>query len=292
MRKLVIGCGYLGRRVAEKWIEQEHQVWALTRSPGHADDLRRAGIHPVIGDVTVPETLAALPDAETVVYAVGYDRDSGKSRREIYVDGLANVLNEIAPRVGRFLYISSTSVYGQSGGEWVDESSPCEPARSNGQVCLEAEHLVRGAFPAAQDPGQRGATVLRLSGLYGPGRLLRRIASLRAAEVLPGHPESYLNLIHVDDAVQSVLACEDRGRPGAIYLVSDDRPIRRREYYGTLASLVGAPPPRFAENDQPEGTARSLNKRCANGRIREELGVSLRFPTIESGLPHALDGTG
>ena len=110
MRKLIIGCGYLGRRVAAEWLLQRHRVSALTRSEEHADRFRSQGIEPIIGDITDVDSLSQLPKAETVLYSVGFDRQSGKSQREIYVDGLENVLKQIASRFGRLIFISSTSV--------------------------------------------------------------------------------------------------------------------------------------------------------------------------------------
>ncbi|MBC8114793.1 MAG: SDR family oxidoreductase [Candidatus Saccharimonas sp.] len=290
MQKLIVGCGYLGRRVAAAWQKAGHEVTALTRSAASAAELARLGMRPVIGDICDPETLAALPVVETVLFAVGFDRTSGRSQHEVYVDGLRHVLNQVASRCERFIDISSSSVYGQSAGEWVDETSLCEPVQPGGQCCLTAEALVREFFPATnQTAAQRPfANVLRLSGLYGPDRLLSRIESLRAGEPLSGQGEAWLNLIHVDDAVAAVLACEQRGQPGETYLISDDSPIRREEYYSRLARLVGAPPPLFADNQPAKRGSGGLNKRCSNKRARAELALALTYPTITAGLPHAL----
>jgi nucleoside-diphosphate-sugar epimerase len=285
MRKLVIGCGDLGERIAASWMEQGHEVAALTRSADRAETFRSRGIEPFVGDVTDRDSLCSFPHFDTVLYAVGYDRSTGRSQREIYVDGLRNVLEKIAMRVDRFLYISSTSVYGQTGGEWVDETTECAPTSSNGQVCFDAERLVWSHFPEAPSPGC--AHVLRLAGIYGPGRLLRRVESLKSGKKQAGNPDAYLNLIHVDDAVQAILACEARGRAGATYLVCDGKPIRCSEFYETLASLIGTPHPTFAANTD-ETQLQGLNKRCCNKKLREELQVELAYPTIKTGLPHAL----
>lgn len=290
MSKLVVGCGYLGRRVAAAWLQAGHEVVALTRSTANAQELSRLGVCPVVGDICEPATLAKLPDAETVLFAVGFDRTAGRSQHEVYVDGLRNVLNHIASRCERFLYISSSSVYGQSAGEWVDEASPCEPIQPGGKCCLAAEALVREFFPSTNQitTSRPFANVLRLSGIYGPGRLLSRIESLRAGEPLSGQGEAWLNLIHVDDAVSAVLACEQRGRLGETYLITDDQPIRRDEYYRQLARLVAAPPPVFADNQPAKRGSGGLNKRCSNRKVRAELGLALTYPTITAGLPHAL----
>jgi nucleoside-diphosphate-sugar epimerase len=281
-KKLIIGCGYLGRRVAARWIDSGCDVIALTRSEANAVELRAIGTQPIIGDVMEPDTLASLPNVETVLYAVGLDRRGGHSQRAVYVDGLANVLSQVAPASPKFLYISSTSVYGQNAGEWVDETSECRPDSPNGQVCLEAEQLLRRSLPSAM--------ILRLAGIYGPGRLVARAEQLRAGTPLTGNPEAWLNLIHVDDAATAVLACERVGEPGSTVLVSDDRPHSRREYYAPLASLIGAPVPRFDESTLDASERTRLNKRCCNRKLREELGVELRYATIVEGLPEAVEG--
>jgi nucleoside-diphosphate-sugar epimerase len=295
--KLIIGCGYLGRRVARRWIAQKETVFALTRSADRAREFRQSGIEPVTGDVTDPAALSVLPEADTILYAVGLDRGSGRPQRDVYFGGLANVLDRVAGKARRFLFIASTSVYGQDSGEWVDETSECRPESENGKVCLEAEQLLRSRIP--------DAIVLRLAGIYGPGRLVARIAAIRAGLTLEGNAAAWLNLIHVDDAVAAILACERHGTPGATYLVCDDEPIRRAEYYNFLASLIGAPAPKtplpaFAKGGQggfgeatsaapsAELPAGNLNKRCCNRRLHEELKVILRYPTIRVGLPMAL----
>ena len=282
MHKLVIGCGYLGRRVADAWLHRGEQVTVLTRSEHRAAEFRAAGIEPVVGDVTILASLAGLPAADTVLYAVGFDRSSGHSQRTIYVDGLKNVLSVLGNQLEKLIYISSTSVYGQNNGEWVDELSLCEPRQPNGQVCLDAERVARSHNPPQHLVGP--ANLLRLAGLYGPGRLIRRLEEVKSSRVIPGNPDGWLNLIHVDDAVRAVLACEELGRPGRLYLVCDDKPVTRRVYYRMLASLIDAPDPQFESSANTHG----LNKRCLGRRLREELQVALSYPTIETGLKQVI----
>lgn len=290
MEKLILGCGYLGRRVANAWLAEGHNVSALTRSTTRAEELSKAGIRPIIGDICEPSTLSSLPAADTVLFAVGYDRASGRSQQEVYVEGLGNVLRSIVPGARHLIYISSTSVYGQAAGEWVDEDSECRPVQPGGECCLAAEKQVFACFPAKAAVPTRSprANVLRLSGIYGPGRLLARVESLRAGEILAGRGDAWLNLIHVEDAVQAVLACERRGQAGRIYLVTDDQPVQRAEYYGLLAALTDAPPPRFAPEISPSRGSGGINKRCRNQRLREELKVALTYRTINDGLPPTL----
>lgn len=278
--KLIIGCGYLGRRVAQRWIAGGETVYALTRSHENARQFESLGIRPILGDVLDRASLRALPRTESVLYAVGFDRRAGQSRREVYVDGLENVLAVTTAGANRFIYVSSTSVYGQNTGEWVDERSECRPETPNGQVCLEAEQRLRREFPPAM--------IVRLAGLYGPQRLVARIDQLHAGAPLTGNPDAWLNLIHVDDAADALIACEQLGQAGSIYLGCDDRPVPRKEYFARLAELIGAPPPRFDDRPSDPGERLQSNKRCCNRRLHEELRMELCYPTIVEGLPAAL----
>lgn len=276
MRILIIGCGYLGHRAAEMFLRRGDIVTALTRSPQRAEEWRKEGIEPIVGDVLAPESLAQLPEVDRCVYAVGYDRTATADKRTVYVEGLRNVLNAVQSRVRHFLYVSSTSVYGQNFGEWVDESSPTQPTSPDGQICREAELLVQNAFSDTQ--AENRAVILRLAGIYGPGRLIGRREQLIKQVPIQANPEGWLNLIHVDDAVLVLEALTDprriqNGFPAPVYLVSDEAPLRRREFYETFAQLLGAPAPRF-ETSESQG----LNKRCDSRRVRTELGVTLRYP--------------
>src|SRR5207244_2422881 len=171
---------------------------------------------------------------------VGRDHHSARSMREVYVTGLENVLQKLPPP-GRFIYISSTGVYGQSAGEAVDEEAVTDPADESGRVVLDAERMLRRRLPEA--------IILRLAGIYGPKRLIRGEA-LRSGEPIIGDPDRLLNLIHVDDAAAAVLAAEERGWPGRVYNISDDAPIERREFYRYLAQLLHTAEPGFTEEAQ------------------------------------------
>ncbi len=280
-KRLVIGCGYLGLRVASQWKSRGDHVAVLTRSEERAKFLLSNGFQPIVGDVMDSDSLTRLPSAETVLHSIGFDRSGTYSKRAVYVDGLRNVLTQIRDRCRRLIFISSTSVYGQSSGELVDEYSKTEPVEENGHICVDAESVVWQFF----DRNQRNdAIILRLAGIYGPGRLLARIDQLKRHEPLTGNPAAWLNLIHVDDAAQAVLDVSERGQLGTTYMVSDDRPLRRTDYYSALAKKFGVPQPRFVELAADSLEQRRLNKRCVNHRMRHELGVVLRYPTIIEGL--------
>ncbi|MFM9966675.1 MAG: SDR family oxidoreductase [Planctomycetaceae bacterium] len=287
MRKLVIGCGYLGERVGRKWLAAGHETWVLTRSLVRANQLAEAGFRTVVGDVLDLQSVQRLPRAETVLYSVGFDPTGRASKRDVYVGGLRNVLRELRTTTRRFMEISSTSVYGQDDGEIVNESSPVLPRTEGGCICLNAEDAVWEAFPSlSPERGVDGALILRLSGIYGPGRLLARVEQLRRGVAFKGNPDAWLNLIHVEDAVQAVLAAEILGRVGETYLVSDNRPLRRLEYFTELAARIGLPAPTFEPLSDDSLERKRLNKRCENRRVREELRVEFLYPTVSDGLRH------
>ena len=213
MRILIVGCGYLGKRAALAWRELGHDVFAMTRTPEHGKLFQRDGIRPLIGDICEPESLKGLPNVDIVLQAVGFDRASGRGHDEVTIGGMQHVLDATSDRCSHFIHISSTSVYGQTAGEWVNEDADCEPAQANGQMTLAAEQLVRDRF--SNGSGRR-CNILRLAGIYGPGRLLSRVDALRNGLTLAGRGDSWLNLIYVDDAVSAIfkmfgigLACDD-----------------------------------------------------------------------------------
>lgn len=269
--RLIFGCGYLGRVVARNWLSEGKRVAALTRS--RADELRALGVEPIAGDVTEPRALRR-PAADTVLYAIGLDRSAGKSMREVYVNGLTNLL-DVLPAPRRFVYVSSTSVYGHTGGEWVDENSPTEPAEENGRIVLECERLLRERLP--------DSIILRFAGIYGPGRLIKR-AGVERGEPLATDPDKTINLIHVEDGARAVVAAAERGRPGATYNVADGHPVTRREFYAALAELLGSPPPRF-EPTRADRTDRRISSR----HLQRELGWEPLYPDYRAGLRQAVE---
>jgi len=285
MKCLIIGCGYLGSRVAERWLSSGEEVFALTRSTDKARRLRDRGMTAIVGDVTNVDSLRELPAADVLLYAVSYDPSSG-DRWTAVVGGLKNVLSAMRHHCRRLVFISTTSVYGQSSGEWVDEGSETLPNTEAGRIALEAEYVL-------SQHCEIESIVLRLTGLYGPGRLLRRADQLLSGEPIAGDGEAWLNLIHVDDAACAVERAAARLMTNSMptyaeFVITDDGPVRRSEYYGHLASLVGAAPPQFDIN--ASSRIAGLGKRCRNELAKRELAWELAFPTYVVGLEDANNG--
>ncbi len=250
------------------------------------------------GDVANPESLrflASLPalggtPPESLLFAVGYDRHSAADIHAVYAGGLQNVLAALPPSVTRVVYISTTGVYGPHDGEWVDELTLPDPQRDGGRASLAAEQIL------AEHPLGRRSVILRMAGLYGPGRV-PHLDKLRAGEPLPVPRDGWLNLIHVDDAARIVVAADawlaartssvDAVADGPhIFCVADGAPVRRDHYYREAARRLGAPPPQFAAPppNSPVTARAGANRRVRNQKMRETFHLALDFPTYREGL--------
>lgn len=287
--RLIIGTGYLGKRLARAWLSRGDTVFAVTRSPEHAAVLASEGFSSLVADVTQPETLSRLPSVDTLVYCVAYDRKSHDSPFNVYVAGLRNVLQTAAGESVCIVLISSTGVYGDQAGVWTSESSPTRPSRPSAKALLEAENLLRSS-----SAGPR-SIVLRLAGIYGPGRI-PLLENLRRELPLPGGADSVINLIHVDDAVTAVLLADEKAARPNLFNVSDGHPVARAAFYSELARLLSLRGPHFECPTQRGGSNGSENrpgdvvtrgtghKRVSNDKICRELGFSCRYPTYREGL--------
>lgn len=280
---LIVGCGYLGRRAAERWQREGVRISVLTRSRAKADELEQAGFTALIGDLSTGP-LPPLPAVDTVLWSVGFDRSTGQSREAVWIDGLRRLLQLLPQTVCRFLYVSSTGVYGQTAGETVSESTIPRPGTESGECCLRAEQLLRDTFADTQ----RGVelTILRMAGLFGPERLLRRIADLQAGASLSGQPDSRLNLIHIDDAVTAVTELAASNHVPLLNVVNTGT-LTRQEYYTELANLAQAQPPQF---DQATRPGRGGNKRVVS-EVRERLALRFQFDNVKLGLRDAVART-
>jgi nucleoside-diphosphate-sugar epimerase len=280
VRVLIAGCGYVGSALGARLVADGHAVAGIRRPGSDAAPLRRVGILPLAADLGRPESLALLPaDWDWVVHCAAPSIAGEEAYRVVYLDGARNLVDWLRPRPPRaFVFISSTSVYGQTDGSAVDETSPAEPDAATGRVLREAE-----AFLVAAAAGGFPAMVLRAAGIYGPGR--NRLEALVRGDVkLSGTGSRWVNLIHRDDLGGAIVAALERGRPGAIYNVADASAATEGEYYGWLAQELGVPlPPRVGPGEITGRGRRATHKRVVAGRLRQETGWAPAYPDFRAG---------
>lgn len=279
-RVLVAGCGWLGAALARAIVAGGDRAVVVRRDAAGLRALAGPEIEPLALDLAAPGAAARLPrDLDAVVACQASGGDAVEDYRRAYVDANRELLEAAAARGALFVYTGSTGVFGQRDGGDVDEATPPAPASAAAEVLAEAELLVLGA--AARGVASR---LVRLSGLYGPGRagVLDRVRS-GALALGPGD-EAWMNFCHRDDAVAVVLAALWRGRPAAVYHGSDAGPAPRREVVAWIAARLGVTPARR------HGPAPGPNRRVRAEATRAELGVSLAWPTFREGLAALLQG--
>lgn len=279
-KRLVFGLGYLGERVARYWLEQGDLVSVVTRSTQRAEYLGEAGYQPMMQDLAEPWQLGPLGEWDTVLIAVGYDRSSDHSLREVYVGGIEKAIKHLG-QVDRLVYVSTTGVYGDASGDVVDEESESCPQREGGICSLEAEQsLLRSHL-------KDSVVVLRSAGIYGPGRL-PNLQAIRDGEAIRTAPDNWLNLVHVDDLANIVLWAAESRLKHQIYNVSDGSPVQRRAYYGYLGELASVDDVKFASETTNSGKDRAnASKRVDSGRLRREYKSAFLFPSFREGLSAA-----
>ena len=271
---LIAGCGYVGTALGMRLAAAGHVVWGLRRS---AEGLP-SGLHCVAADLTAPATLQDLPPAlDVVFYTAAPNGADDAAYRAIYVDGLRHLLEALvrqrqSPR--RVLFTSSTAVYAQSTGEWVDETSPAEPRHFTGSRVLEGERLLLdGPFPA---------TIIRFGGIYGPGRtsLLERVRQ-GLAPCRDG-PPLYTNRIHRDDCAGALHHLMSLPLPESLYIGVDHESADQCEVLRWLAAQLGAPAPRVEALPGTDTRRHRTNKRCRNAKLVAS-GYVFRYPTFREG---------
>ena len=285
-RLVIFGCGYVGSAVAQAALVAGARVAALTRNPEKAEALRAAGVARVavadLAATTWHEEIA--PGADFLVNTVS--SGGPENYRRSYVEGMQSILAWAASGatpVGTFVYTSSTAVYPQGGGVVVDESADAPGSTPNGAIIRESEQLLEAA-PATV---RRRAFILRLAGIYGPGRH-HLLDQLRAgALTLNGSGDHRLNLAHRDDIVAAILAClvAPAGVAGGIFNVADDAPAPRAEVVQWLAGRLGrAVPPFDGSTTTRRGGAPMPDRAIANAKLRRELAWRPHYPDYRAGF--------
>lgn len=286
-KKLAIfGCGYLGSELARQGVARGWEVSALTRNPDTAAALRGAGLAQVVeAELSSDDWHAEIaPEFDYLVNCVGAASDDVAGYVKSYVEGQDSLMRWAeGGSIGSFVFTSSTSVYPQTGARLVDETSDSVGVSDRAGLLLAAEN--RGY--AGPDSIAR-SFVLRLAGLYGPGRHLLA-DKVKAGETLSGNGDRILNLLHRDDAASAVLAALEAGEVnvGRIYNVTDGAPAPRREIVEWLADKLGVEVSAFAEDDAED----TPNRKVSNDRIRDELGWEPAYPSYRAGYEAILAGS-
>lgn len=276
MHVLIAGCGWLGQAVARRLLERGDRVTGLRSDPERAGALRGLGIAPLALDLADPNSATRLPSDLDAILALQAARGGGEAAyRCAYLEANRTLLTFAQGRgLQAFVYSGSTGLFGQQDGSEVREDTPAQPASPTGQILAEAEAMLR-------DAAGRGipTRIVRLSGLYGPGRLwmIDRVRQGRLG-LGPGD-EAWLNSCHRDDAVDTLLAALDRGRDGATYHATDEEPLRRRELVRFIADRLGILPALEAAPAPP-----GPNRRILGAATRAELGLRCRWPSLREGL--------
>jgi len=277
LRIFVAGTGFTGGRILQELRSRGHEVTGMNRRGTEGD------LPVVAGDVLHPDGLRALEALEPFDLLIstlsGSSLRDPMAYRSLYVDGPRRVAEALGWRgVPRVWVLGSTGVYGEAGGEWVDESTPARPSHRKGEVQLEAERAVAAAFD--------DHLVLRLSGLYGPGRTRLVRQALRKRPYFK--PDVWSNQVHGDDVAGVVGQLVERSVPSPkLLLVSDDRPTRRREIFAWVRARTGAEEGWYDEDHPHVRGAGRGDKRVSNRRLRD-LGIALQYPSFRDGLDDLL----
>ncbi|KTG09709.1 NAD(P)-dependent oxidoreductase [Haloprofundus marisrubri] len=290
-RVVVLGCGYVGLELGRQLTEAGHDVVGVRRSEEGQNAIESAGFDAVRADVTDVESLAAVPDADWLVFAASSGGRGADAARDVFVEGQKTALSAFFERERppeRYVYTSSTGVYGDHDGDWVDEETELNPTTEKTRVLAEAERVAR------ETPREYGfeGTVARFAGLYGPDRY-------RLERYLEGPvTEGYLNMVHRDDAAGSIrhLLETDRGRDEVVLVVDDD-PVEKWTFADWLADECGVDRPakrtkqeRLDAGNLSEAARRRIltSKRCSNARLRG-LGYEFRYPDYRAGYADAIE---
>ena len=280
MRVLIVGCGYVGLPLGTELVRQGHEVFGLRRHA--AGELKSAGLTPLAADITSAGTLAALPSGfDWVVNCAASGGGSADDYRQLYLQGTRNLIEWLAPAPPRkFVYTSSTSVYGQNDGSLVKETSPTEPQAETAQVLIETEKVLCEAAQQKNFP----AVILRAAGIYGPDRGHWFKQYLKDEARMEGKGERILNMIHRDDLVGAVIAALKNGRTGEIYNAVDDEPVSQLKFFEWLAGSLDKPlPPTVPEDAEANHKRGVTNKKVSNRRLKMELGYQFKYPTFRQG---------
>lgn len=284
-RLLIVGCGDVGLRVARE-LAPRMRLLALTSSAQRVPALRARGITPLLGNLDAPQTLRRLAGVATRVLHLAPPPSEGWS--DPRTQALVQALRRRSPAVS-WVYGSTSGVYGDCQGEFATESRAVKPGTQRASRRVDAETQVRFL---GRSTGVR-TCILRIPGIYAPDREggTPRARLLKGTPVLQASDDVYTNHIHADDLARTCIAALWRGKPQRAYNVSDDSELKMGDYFDFAADLYGLPrPPRVSRSVAQDQLPLMLlsfmgeSRRLDNARLKYELRVTLRHPTVLSGL--------
>jgi nucleoside-diphosphate-sugar epimerase len=294
MRALVIGAGYVGSVLATELADQGHEVFALRRRPAMKPELARPGVTRLSADISQPAELAKLPSRlDWIVNCAAPGSGEAEAYEATYLRGTANLIEyfRAAPPT-KYVYTSSTAVYAQDDGSVVTETSPASSRTPTGRVLVETEEILK---VAAREQGFP-AVILRVAGIYGPGRgyWFRQFMSGQARMV--GDGARFMNMIHRDDVAGTILAALSEGTPGQVYNAVDDEPVTQHDFFRWLSEQTGRAMPTAVEDGSTPRSRAATNKRVSNRKLKEQTGYAFRYPTFRQGyagelVQHPVPGT-
>ncbi len=278
-RLLVLGCGDVGLRLLPL-LRARFRIYAVTSNPERCAELRAAGAIPIIADLDLPSSLRRLRGLAQHVVHLAPPQSSGVTDRR------TRNLCAILPEGARMVYVSTTGVYGDCGGALIDETRTVAPHNARAQRRVDAERVLRawGARAGAQ------VAILRVPGIYARERLpLKRLE--QGTPALRAEDDVFTNHIHADDLAHIIALALFRGLPGRIYHAVDDTRMKMADYFDAVADAFALPhPPRVAREQLTALVTPMLlsfmseSRRMRNGRIKQELGVTLRYPQVAPAL--------
>jgi nucleoside-diphosphate-sugar epimerase len=274
---IIVGCGFLGKATAQLFLHHGHRVVGIVRSEASREELLEQSLSfdilccDVTNKEAVEKIAPELRQASLMIYAVSSGRGDAETYAAVYRDGLKNALDAWQPK--SLIFVSSTSVYAQTQGEIVTESSPTEPDRATSRMLLEAEAVAIS----------KGGSVARFSGIYGPGRsvLLKKFLSKEAR--LEEGGARWMNQIHRDDGAQALYHLGASSVSPGIYNVTDDTPSTQREVYQWISGYLQQPLPPIGPADLNRKRGWT-SKRISNKKLRDT-GWAPQFPSYREALP-------
>lgn len=289
-RCFIVGCGYIGERVAKLWIERGTEVSALSRTAERSVQLEKMGITPVNGDLDDEAALKNLPLQDSLLYYFAPPPKQGEI--DTRMRSFANTALQSESKPAKVVYISTTGVYGDCKGDWVTEETPPNPVTDRAKRRLDAETVLSDWGIKNNVP----VIILRVPGIYGPGRL--PVGRLKKRLPVVSQKESpYSNRIHADDLAQVCVAAAEKIEKHDIINVSDGQPDTMTNYFNRAAEFLSLPrPPSVSMKEAKKLLSPSLlsflseSRRIDNKKMLSTLGITLRYPTLEEGLRASISG--